>query len=98
MYNVYAILKVEDRYDYSFPEVSVVATSNYEGELMNKLHACYNEYLEGIKYRYSEDSEEEKKEDWYEDILKQITWDSDGKGFSDTSGYKQFVKYVLVEL
>lgn len=95
MYSVYAILKVEDRYDYSSPEVSVVETSNYEGELRNKLHDYYNEYLEEIKNRYSE---EERKEDWYENMLKQITWNPDGKGFSDTSGYKQFTKYVLVEL
>ena len=34
MYGVYAILKVEDRYDYASPEVSVMETSNYEGELI----------------------------------------------------------------
>lgn len=95
MYSVYAILKVEDRYDYSSPQVSVVETSNYEGELMNKLHDYYNEYLEEINNTYSEDV---KKEEWYQNMLEQITWNSDGKDFSDTSGYKQFVKYVLVEL
>jgi hypothetical protein len=31
-------------------------------------------------------------------MLKQITWNSDGKGFSDTSGYKQFITYVFVKL
>ena len=95
MYSVYAILKIEDRYDYVSPEVRVLETSNYEDELMNKLHNYYNEYLEEIETSYSEDV---KKEDWYKNMLKQINWNSDGKGFSDTSGYKQFTKYVLVEL
>ena len=42
-------------------------------------------------------SEEAKKEEWYQEMLKQITWD-DSESFSDTSGYKEFTKYVIVEL
>ena len=95
MYSVYAILKVEDRYDYDSPEVYVLETSNYEQELIKKLHNYYTEYLEEVNSSYSD---EVKKEEWYQNMLKQITWNTDGKGFSDTSGYKQLTKYVLVEL
>ena len=48
MYSVYAILKIEDRYDYISPEVRVLETSNYKEELIRKLHDYYNEYLQEI--------------------------------------------------
>ena len=95
MYSVYAILKIEDRCDYISPEVRVLETSNYKEELIRKLHDYYNEYLQEINDSYSDDV---KKEEWYQNMLNQITWSEDGKSFSDTSGYKQLTKYVLVEL
>lgn len=95
MYSVYAILKIEDRYDYISPEVRVLETSNYEAELIRKLHDYYNEYLQEINDSYSDDV---KKEEWYQNMLNQVTWNEYGKSFSDTSGYKQLTKYVLVEL
>ena len=94
MYSVFAILKVHDRYDLVDPEVEVIETSNCKNTLINKLHDCYKEYLEELKESYSE---EERKEEWYQEMLEQITWDG-SDSFSDTSGYKEFTKYTIVEL
>lgn len=95
MYDVYAILRIYDSSCQSTPDVSVEATSNYEEELIDELYNLYNEYLKMISDSYSE---KDKEEDWYQDMLKQIQWDTDRRGFSDTSGYKQSTRYVLVKL
>ena len=71
------------------------AASNYEEELINKLYDLYNEYLEMVSSWYSE---EDKQEDWYKNMLKQIQWDKDRRGFTDSSGYKQYIRYVIKEL
>ena len=95
MYPVYALLCVRDRYDYTEPWVSVVATSNREDDLLDKLEEEYKNYKEEVADSYSE---EDKKEDWYQNMIKQIAWDRDRRGFSDTSGYKEVTKYVIKEL
>lgn len=95
MYSAYALLYVRDRYDYSEPMVSVVETSNREDELLNRLYEEYNNYKEEVANDYSD---EDKKGDWYQNMIRQIAWDDDRKGFSDTSGYKEVVKYVVRKL
>lgn len=90
MYSVYAILKVEDRYDQSEPYGSVEATSNYEEELMDKLYDLYNDYVTEVLSYYPEEDRQQ--------ILNQIQWDRDRRGFTDTNGYKQSTRYVLVRL
>ena len=95
MYKVYAILRINDSSHQSEPYVSVEVASNYEEELIDKLRDLYNEYLEMVASWYSE---EDKQTEWYQNMLKQIEWDTDRKGFTDSSGYKEYVRYVIKEL
>ena len=95
MYKVYAILRISDSSHQTEPYVSVEAASNYEEDLIDELPNLYDEYLRTIASYYSE---QEKQEDWYKNMLKQIQWDSDRRGFTDASGYKQYIRYVLKEL
>lgn len=94
-YSVYAILKIQDRYDLVTPEVDVISTSNSEETLKEKLIEIYEDYLAEIKYNYTVI---EQESDWYKDMIRNIKNSFDGRSFIDDYGYKQFTKYILVRV
>lgn len=95
MYTCFVLLEARDSYSYTEPYVYIVESSNSEQPLIEKLEECYKEYIAEIESSYSD---EDKQEDWYKDMLKQIVWDSDRKGFTDSSGYKTYTRYCIKQI
>ena len=95
MYSVFVLLKASDSYSCTDPYVYIVESSNSEQKLIEKLEECYKEYIAEIESSYSD---EDKQEDWYKDMLNQIQWDSDRKGFTDSSGYKTYTRYCIKQI